>query len=380
MGLILLRYGELALKGANRKHFVKRLRGNIRDGLKRHGVAARVESIRQRIYVHTDQVDQALDPLSRVFGLVSISPVAQVRRDMDAIVAECLASAEQAGVGPGVSYRVRSRRADKTFPHISPEIDRLCAEAISRKLGGRIDLSKAADVTVGVEVAREHALIFGRTIAAPGGLPVGSEGRVVVLMSGGIDSPVAAWLMLKRGCTVIPVHFAQSDGEAGKALDNVERLAEWAYGWRMRPIVESHEEIIAPTLERLRAIGQERWSCLFCKRAIIARAISLAKEHNAQAIVMGDSLGQVASQTLYNLRVVSYGAEMPILRPLVGMDKSQIVDLARRIGTFDVSIRNETPCPFLPAHPITRGSLERLLEIQAALGSFEAEHPAERST
>jgi len=186
--------------------------------------------------------------------------------------------------------------------------------------------------------------------------------------------------MLKRGCTVIPVHFAQSDGEAGKALDNVERLAEWAYGWRMRPIVESHEEIIAPTLERLRAIGQERWSCLFCKRAIIARAISLAKEHNAQAIVMGDSLGQVASQTLYNLRVVSYGAEMPILRPLVGMDKSQIVDLARRIGTFDVSIRNETPCPFLPAHPITRGSLERLLEIQAALGSFEAEHPAERLT
>ena len=379
MGLILLRYGELALKGANRKLFIKRLRSNIRDGLKRHGVAARVESIRQRIYVHTDQVDQALDPLSRVFGLVSISPVAQVSRDMDAIVAECLASAEQAGVGPGVSYRVRSRRADKTFPHISPEIDRLCAEAISLKLGGRIDLSKAADVTIGVEVAREHALVFGRTIPAPGGLPVGSEGRVVALMSGGIDSPVAAWLMLKRGCTVIPVHFSQSDAEAAKALDNVERLAEWAYGWRMRPIVESHSEVIAPTLDRLRAVEQECWSCLFCKRAIIARAIAIALEHNAQAIVMGDSLGQVASQTLPNLRVVSYGAELPILRPLIGMDKSEIVDLARRIGTFDVSTRNETPCPFLPAHPITRGNLEKLIEIETALASLE-DRPAAETT
>ena len=371
MGLILLRYGEVALKGANRKIFLKRLRGNVRDCLKRHGIAAEVESIRQRVYVHTDQVEEALEPLSRVFGLVSCSPVAQVTRDMDAILDECLRTARAAGVHDGVSYRVRARRADKTFPLNSPAIDRLAAEAISREMGGRIDLSKAADVTIGVEVAREHALVYGRSIPAPGGMPLGAEGRVVVLMSGGIDSPVAAWLMMKRGCSVIPLHFAQSEGEERKALDNVARLAEWAYGWKMRPIVENHDQVIAPILERLRAVGQERWSCLFCKRAIIRRAIAVAEEHNAQAIVMGDSLGQVASQTLHNLRVVSYGATMPILRPLIGMDKTEIVALARKIGTFDISTRSETSCPYLPTRPATRGTVEKLLEIERAMEQDE---------
>ena len=367
MGLILLRYGELALKGRNRADFVRRLRRNIRACLKAHDVQGQVVSVGQRIYVRTDQVEEALPPLGRVFGLVSLSPARKVERDIDAIVAECVRQAKDAGVGPDVSYRVRARRADKTFPYISPEIDRLAAEAISRSMGGKIDLSKRAEVTIGVEVTRERVLVYGRVVPAPGGLPVGVEGRVVALISGGIDSPVAAWMMMKRGCNVIPVHFGQNETEKSKALDNIKVLSRYSYGWELRPTLLDHHETIGPTLEKLRAIGQERWNCIFCKRALLLKACGVADDLGAHALVMGDSLGQVASQTLSNIEVISFGIPKPILRPLIGLDKTEIIDLARRIGTFDTSIRSAESCPFLPAHPVTRGSVEKLQGIAQQL-------------
>lgn len=373
MGMILLRYGEIFLKGRNRNDFVRRLRSNVRACLKANGLTGVVESVGRRIYVHTDQVREALDPISRVFGLVSLSPVAQVARDLDAILAECVQQARDAGVGPGVSFRVQARRSDKTFPYISPEINRLAAEAISRAMGGKIDLSKEADVTLGVEVSADAALVFGRVIPAPGGLPLGVEGRVVALISGGIDSPAAAWLMMKRGCGVIPLHFTQSESEAAKALDNIKVLESYSAGWTMRPTVLSHAEVIGPTLAKLRAMGEERWNCIFCKRVLLQKAAELADELGAQAIVMGDSLGQVASQTLSNMEVISYGISKPILRPLIGMDKSEIVELAQRIGTFENSTRSEHSCPFLPAHPLTKGDVARLKEIIARLEEMEAQ-------
>ena len=363
MGLILLRYGELGLKGRNRNEFVRQLRKNVRACLKAHGLRGAVTSVGQRVYVQTEQVEEALGPLSRVFGLVSLSPVAQVARDIEAIVAECVRQAREIGVTPEVSYRVCARRADKTFPFISPEIDRLAGEAIQEATGGKVDLSDQADVTIGVEVRREAALVYGRVLPAPGGLPVGIEGRVVALISGGIDSPVAAWMMTKRGCGVIPVHFSQSEGETQKALDNIALLARYSYGWVLHPRVLDQHEVVGPTLERLRAIGEERWSCVFCKRALLLKACELADELGAHAVVMGDSLGQVASQTLANLEVISYGIPKPILRPLIGLDKTEIVAIARRIGTFDISTRSEGSCAFLPAHPLTRGSLETLRDL-----------------
>jgi tRNA uracil 4-sulfurtransferase len=363
MGLVLLRYGELALKGRNRNEFVKQLRRNVRACLKAHDLPGEVVSVGQRVYVRTDRVDAALAPLSRVFGLVSISPVAEVARDIDAIVRECVQQAAAAGVRPDVSYRVRARRTDKSFPYISPDINRLAAEAISNALGGRIDLSNAADVTIGVEVTYEAALVYGRVVPAPGGLPLGIEGRVVALISGGIDSPVAAWMMMKRGCYVIPLHFSQNETETRKALDNIELLKQYSYGWNLRPTVLDQNETIGPTLEKLRAIGEERWNCLFCKRALLLKACELADELDAHAIVMGDSLGQVASQTLVNMEVISHSIPKPILRPLIGLDKNEIVALAQRIGTFDISTRAEAGCCFLPAHPVTHGSIQKLMEI-----------------
>ena len=371
MDLILLRYGEIALKGRNRKEFVRRLRRNVRACLKAHHVEGEVASVGRRIYVRATRIEDALEPLSRVFGLVSLSPATEVARDIEAIVDECVRQAKAAGVGQGISYRVRARRADKTFPYISPEIDRLAAEAISRAMGGDIDLSKRAKVTIGVEVTREGALIYGRTLPAPGGLPIGVEGRVVALISGGIDSPVAAWMMMKRGCGVIPLHLSFSRSETQKALDIIDVLSTYSYGWELRPTVLDSNEVVGPTLRKLRAIGQERWSCIFCKRALLLKACQIAAELGARGIVMGDSLGQVASQTLANTQVISYGMPMPILRPLIGMDKAEIVDLARRIGTFQVSTSSAAACPFLPRRPLTRGSVEKLQQIVQRLAVVE---------
>jgi len=371
MGTIILRYGELALKGGNRIAFVRRLRRNVRVALKSEGLSAEVRSVGQRVYVTTDTVESALDPLSRVFGLVSLSPIVQVEADMDAIAAECVRQAREIGLNAERSFRVRARRTDKTFPHISPQIDRLAGEAIVRETSARVDLSKGADVTIGVEVTHEGAMVFGRSIPAPGGLPIGVEGKVVVLLSGGIDSPVAAWMMMKRGCGIIPLHFGQNEVETAKALDNARALERYAYGWRIRPEVVSHDETIAPTLDALRRIGEERWSCVFCKRALLTRAAALADELGANAIVLGDSLGQVASQTLANMELISYGISKPILRPLIGMDKTEIVAIARRIGTFDISTREAESCPFLPSRPITRGRMDKLLEIMERLRQEE---------
>jgi len=371
MGLILLRYGEIALKGRNRPLFLRALRRNIRACLREHGIQGHVTSKGQRVYVETGQVAEATGPLQRVFGIVSLSPVTTVAREVEAIVNAGVQEALAAGVQPGVSYRVQARRSDKSFPLISPEINRLGAEAVYRALGCKIDLSDNAMVTVGVEVATAGVMVYGRVLPAPGGLPVGVSGRVVALISGGIDSPVAAWMMMKRGCSVIPVHFSQNEVETRKALANLEVLAGYSYGWQLRPTVLSYAEVVAPRVRGACVLGEERWACVMCKRTMLLKACAVADELNAHAVVLGDSLGQVASQTLANMEVISHGIPKPILRPLIGLDKAEITALARRIGTFDISTQESAACPYLPAHPLTQGKVDKLLEITQALDAAE---------
>lgn len=379
MGLILLRYGELALKGANRPAFIRRLRRNVRDCLRQNGIEGRVESVGSRLFVYTDQVEEAVPHLQRVFGLVSLSPAVETPRELDAMAQEAVRQAQASGLGRENSFRVQARRADKRFPYTSPEIGRTLGAAVVQATGARVDLSERADLTIGVEVTAERVLIYGRVYPGPGGLPLGSAGRAVVLMSGGIDSPVAAWMVMKRGCAVIPLHFRHNDVEAAKALDNCRLLSRWSYGFELRPIVQEQAEAFGPVYERLRALGEERWTCLMCKRTLVTRAIEVALEHNALAVVTGESLGQVASQTLESLGVISYGQTLPILRPLIGLDKVEVVDLARRLGTYEVSIRESQPCAYLPRHPLTRGrieALQRLLEqLEVPAGRAEKAGP-----
>jgi thiamine biosynthesis protein ThiI len=376
MGLVLIRYGEIALKGKNRTFFFRKLRRNVRKCLKANGIPGRVWQEGQRIYLETDQVEAAVEATQRVFGIVSLSPVRAVPAELDAIVEEGAAVAQRAALGPDRTFRVRARRSDKSFPHISPEIERRVGETIVMDTEARVDLSKNADVEIGVEVQRGRALIFGETIPGPGGLPLGSQGRVVALLSSGIDSPVAAWLMMKRGCGVIPVHFAVNQAQREQVEAIVEALNQYAYGWQLRPIVFSHEEVLRPTLAQLRALHRERWTCLFCKRSLLAKAAEVAEEMDASALVTGESLGQVASQTLSNLEVISYGIQKPILRPLIGMDKTEIVAMARRIGTYEPSTVKSHACPFLPDRPLTQGSVAKLRELLDQMEGTRSELPA----
>lgn len=363
MGLILVRYGEIALKGKNQRFFLKKLRQNIKDCLKKNGISGEAQALGGRLYVYTDVVEEALGALQRVFGIVSLSPARQVALDIEEIKAEALALAHDAGLDESRSFRIDARRADKTFPLKSPEINRLVGAHVQQATKARVDLSDQADLSIGIEIARGHALLFGRKIPGPGGLPLTSEGRAVALISGGIDSPVAAWLTMKRGCGVIPLHFYQNEIEAQKFHDNCKALANYSHGWEIRPIVLDHAELIGPTLEKLRRIHAERWTCIFCKRLMLQKAAEIARQHKAKAIITGGSLGQVASQTLDNIEVISYGLDMPILRPLIGLDKVETMALAKKIGTFEISTRGSQPCPFLPPNPLTRASLEKFQAV-----------------
>jgi thiamine biosynthesis protein ThiI len=363
MGLILLRYGEIGLKGQNRSYFTRKLRKNVRHCLKANSIEGRVWQQGQRIYLETEQMEEAVDAVQKVFGLVSLSPVRAAPADMEAIAREAIQVARRAGLDSTRSFNVRARRSDKSFATISPEIERQVGGAIAVATGGSVDLSKDADVEIGIEIQPGRALVYGETIAGPGGLPLNSQGRVVALLSSGIDSPVAAWLMMKRGCAVIPLHFSVSEAQTEQVLTIVERLNRHAYGWQLKPMILSHQETLGPALERLRALRQERWTCLFCKRAILAKAAEIAVETEAAALVTGDSLGQVASQTLSNLEVISYGIQKPILRPLIGLDKTEIMALARHIGTYEASVSEAQPCPFLPERPLTQGSVDKLRKL-----------------
>jgi len=240
-------------------------------------------------------------------------------------------------------------------------------QSIREASGSRVDLSEAADLTIDIEVRPEGTFVYGGTIAGPGGLPLGIGGRAVALISGGIDSPVAAWLMMKRGCSIIPLHFRQSEVEASKALDNCRILESYAYGQEIRPIVLEHEQVFGDTFRKLHHIGAERWICVFCKRTLLLRAAEIAQEHGARAIITGESLGQVASQTLANMEAISYRVPKPILRPLIGLDKVEIAALARRIGTFAISTRDSAPCPYLPQYPLTKAEMGEFLRVLTEL-------------
>ncbi|NJE05443.1 hypothetical protein E3E36_04655 [Thermococcus sp. M36] len=189
--------------------------------------------------------------------------------------------------------------------------------------------------------------------------------KAVALLSSGIDSPVAVYLMLRKGLEVTPVHFRQSSRKESKAIELYEILKR--YGKLNEPVIVDAYEEQAPVFSKLAEIGKAKWTCLFCKWTMVRRACRVGREIGARAIVTGDSLGQVASQTLDNLMIISSASDLPVMRPLIGMDKEEIVRIAKEIGTFEVSIEPEEPCPFVPRHPVVRGSLGEFLRIKAKL-------------
>jgi tRNA uracil 4-sulfurtransferase len=368
--VLLCRYGEIFLKSGNRKRFERVLCDNVRGALA--GVAgARVESPYGRVLVRVpaDQAEEAATRLERVFGLVSLSVARSVPADPEAIAISAAAVDEaQAAIARRrpASFRIDARRADKRFPLPSLELARRVGARVAIETGLPVDLHTPA-LRVGVEVATGGAFVYGDTRAAPGGLPVGSSGRGLLLLSGGIDSPVAGWLAAKRGMALDAVYFHSPPYVGEKSRDKVLTLGRTLARWQAlrSVIVVSFTE----TQKRLRAAGPAELAVVLYRRMMIRIADALADQRGSDALVTGENLGQVASQTIENMTAIEAAARRVVLRPLVTYDKVETTALARRIGTYETSILPFEDCCslFVPPHPATRARAQDAERVEALL-------------
>lgn len=362
---VVVHYHEIALKRGNRRWFVDQLRQNIRAGLRGAGVR-RVRSITGRLVLNLrPQADweRIRTTLARTFGIVYFAPAWRCERTPEAITATALAAL---GDRTARSFAVRVKRADKQFPIPSMELARQVGGALKEATGWDVDLGNP-DVTVTVEVVPEEAFILVGRHGGPGGLPTHTSGRVVALLSGGIDSPVAALRMMRRGCVVEFVHFHGAPFQDRSSIDKVTELAEVLSGYQgsarlhLIPFGETQSRIVAAVPRPYRVV--------LYRRMMLRIACALAARVGAQAVVTGESLGQVASQTLENLSVIGAAATLPVLRPLVGMDKAEITEQAMELGTFAISTRPDQDCCqlFVPKHPATAAKLADVEAIEAPL-------------
>lgn len=359
---ILVRYGELALKSERvRRRFEQRLVENIKAALK--GIDHELKGERGRIFVETPSAAAAIERLVRVPGVVSVSPAVKTRATLEEVTSTAVDVAKRV-LKPGMSFAVRTRRAGE-HEFRSGDVNAAVGSAILKAIPGvRVDLS-APDEEISIEVREKSAYVFTEVLQGPGGLPLGTQGTVVALLSGGIDSPVAAWLMMKRGCRVILVHLdARPYSDAGaRAMAAARALSDWAAGGGMAMYVVPYGEVLRAIVEQ----APRRLTCLLCKRGMYRIAGMVAAQEGALGIVTGEVLGQVASQTLANLRVLDAAIDLPVFRPLLGLDKVEVERIARRLGTYEVSAKQAMPCAAAPKRPETRADLGRVLEAERKL-------------
>jgi thiamine biosynthesis protein ThiI len=371
MDSLLIRYHEIALKKGNRRYFIELLKRNLISAVKDLGIKE-IRSLPARILL-TFKADYdpevLIERIRSVFGVANFSRVERTARDIDTLRARILESLNGSRFE---SFRIETQRGDKTFALKSPEINRQLGTAVKEQSGARVDLTHA-ELTVMVEILPHDAFFGFNKIAGPGGLPVGASGRVVALISGGIDSPVAAYRMMQRGCRLIFVHFHSTpyldQTSQQKVRQLVTELTRCQFRSRLYliPFGEIQRQIVAAVARPLRVI--------LYRRMMLRIAEQVARREKCKALITGESLAQVASQTLDNIAVIQEAAELPILRPLVGMDKQEIIDQARRIGTYQISSIPDQDCCqlFVPKHPATGARLadvqqdEKKLDIEELL-------------
>jgi len=362
MALLVLHYHEMWLKGGNRGFFLHKLTESIRLHLAGLG-PLRIEHEDGRILVTLDgDAGLAVERTRRIFGVASYSVAAEAARDL-ALVEQ--AAWEQLSKQPFRTFAVRARRADKTLPFRSQDAERYVgrgllerARAAGRAIAVHLD---DPEVTCFIEFTRSRALVYSEKIPGPGGMAANTAGKLVCLLSGGYDSAVAAYQMMKRGARLIFVHFHGIAARAGEssapiAREIVQTLVPYQGAARLY-LLPFHE------LQREVLLGApEEYRILLYRRFMLRIAESLARRHRAQGLVTGDSLAQVASQTLQNMAAVGAVARLPLYRPLVGTDKQDILDQARRIGTYEISSERFTDCcpAFMPRHPRLFASAEEL--------------------
>ncbi len=363
MDSVLIRYHEIALKKGNRQYFTELLKRNLLASVRDLG-AKEIRSLPARLLLSFKQdIDPALliERMRTVFGVANFSLVERTVKDIDTLRFRLLEAIDECHF---TSFRIETQRGDKTFPLTSPEINRQLGAAVKDKSGARVDLTHP-EFTVTVEILPRDAFFGFNKIAGAGGLPVGASGRVVSLISGGIDSPVAAYRMMQRGCRVIFVHFHSVPYQDKTSQEKVRQLItilnrhQFSSTLYLVPFGEIQRQIVAAIARPLRVI--------LYRRMMLRIAEAIAKTEKAKALVTGESLGQVASQTLDNMAVIQEVTHKPVLRPLVGMDKQEIIDQARRIGTFEISSIPDQDCCqlFVPKHPATKARRSDVAEDES---------------
>jgi thiamine biosynthesis protein ThiI len=361
MKSVIVHYQEIALKGNNRPWFIARLARNLREATRDLGVRE-VRVLMGRIEVVLEEgADWSVlrGRLARVFGVANFAQAGRAALDVDTIATAILGDL---GERHPRTFRVSARRADKRFPLTSPQIEREVGGRIKEAKGWTVDLDDP-ELTIHVEALTTEAFYyFGKELGA-GGMPVGVSGRVVCLLSGGIDSPVAAWRLMRRGCRALLVHFHSYPILSRASQEKVRELARLLAGFQFHsrlllvPFGEIQQQVTLSVAPPLRVIVY--------RRLMMRIAEEIARQHRAQALVTGEVVGQVASQTLENLASINRVVTMPVLRPLIGLDKDEITAEAQRLGTYPISIIPDQDCCtlFTPRHPATKG---RLVDVERA--------------
>ena len=363
--LFSIHYAEVGLKGKNRVFFEKRLANNIKLSLQGTGYAE-VERLHDRLLVHLGQhanIAEIKERLRQVMGIAYFELSCRTENNIAAIKEAALRQIRDVSYE---SLKVETRRTDKTFPLTSPEVSAEVGGYLVRETGTRADMHNP-DLICWIKITHNAAYISTEKIQGIGGLPVGVSGKVLVMLSGGIDSPVAAWQMIKRGAKAVFIHFYSYPYTDKASLEKVIEIAQILAVSNYRstiylvPFADLQQTIVTATPAPFRVLLYRRMMTRIAQR--------VATLVDAEALVTGESLAQVASQTLTNLRTIEAIAEIPILRPLIGEDKAEIITKAQRIGTFDVSIRPHQDCCslFVPKHPATRASLNDLEHAESGL-------------
>ena len=367
--IILCKLGEIVLKGLNRKSFELKLMGNIRRRLEPIG-KFKVYCLQSTVYVEAEEenadIDAAFAALTKVFGIIKLSRAAACEKDKDAI-AELAVRYLKDDMTRARSFKVESKRSDKSFPMTSIQLSQYVGGELAEVYPNcAVDVHEP-ELTVHIEVRDLAAYVHASPVPGAGGMPVGSNGTAVTLLSGGIDSPVSTYMIAKRGVRLIPVHFFSfpytSEAAKEKVIELAQLLTEYCGRMTVEVVPFTHIQ------EEIRDKCQEEYFTLIMRRFMMRIAERIAEANGAKAIVTGENLGQVASQTMEAMASTQAVIHLPVLQPLVGMDKEEIVTLTRRIGTFDTSILPYEDCctVFTPRHPRTRPRVSEVETVEAAL-------------
>lgn len=366
----IVRCGEVALKGLNKPYFEKMLADRIKRVLKKYE-SAEVRRKEGLIFVRTPKMynpDEVVGEISRVFGVASISPAMEVESDMAQIGEAAVTFMNELIARKGITtFKVNAKRADKSFPVKSPDIARIIGGNV---LIGckvlKVDVHQPESVLF-VDVRRDKSYLYEEKISGFGGLPLGTNGKGMILLSGGIDSPVAAWMMAKRGMLLEAVHFHSYPYTSERAQEKVNDLAKLLAGYCGR--FQMHVINLLPIQEEIVTHCPEEETTILVRRFMMKIAEEVAGDTGCGMLITGENLGQVASQTAESLVVTDESVKMPVMRPLIAFDKVDIMDIARNIGTYETSILPYEDCctVFLPKHPVTKPKLEKILASEQRL-------------